>query len=115
MAGLKTYWQSGVRHEPRCSWLLLAGFGLLFLGVPPAPGRAQDAPARLINVASLTLVPLPNQSIAGIKGSGLQGPGIGNTASPTGTITLWDELKPPAQPQNAINGVSTITINGAVK
>ncbi len=87
---------------------------LLAVGLLPAPLHAQSD-ANVIDVASLTLVPLPNQSIAGIKGSGLQMPPIGNTPSPSGNITLWDELKTPTPPQNNLDGISTITINNVAK
>ncbi len=113
MAGLKTYWQRRFSHTAGLPWRRLAGVAILCLGFLPTLGRAQEA--NLIDVASVTLVPLPNQSIAGIKGTGLQGPGVGSTVSTGGTITLWDELRPPPQPQNAVNGIITITINGVAK
>lgn len=112
MAGLKTCWQNAFRPPV---WLPVIGLAVLLLGLPPAPARAQDRPSSVVDVVSLTLVPLSNSSIANVKGSFLQAPSIGNAAPSGGTITLWDELKPPAQSQNVLNGTSTITINSITK
>ncbi len=115
MAGLRTFWRFKVRCAARPAWLKLMAAAILVLGLSPAAARAQDTDPNVIDVASLTLVPLPNQSIATVKGGFLQAPGIGNSTSSSGIITLWDELKPPAPQQNNINGTSIITINGVAK
>ncbi len=95
--------------------LTLAGSVLLLFGGVPAQGKILAPCADVLNIASLMLVPLPNQSMNQIKGGGLQGPGLGGAASSAGTITLWDELKPPGQTQNAGNGTITITVNNLSK
>ena len=71
--------------------------------------------ADVIDTANLMLIPLPNQSMNQIKGGGLQGPGLSGSTSPAGTITLWDELKPPGQIQNTGTGMITITVNGLTR
>lgn len=115
MAGLRVYRQTNPRRIVQISRFVLAGFALFGLSLHPSRAHAQDSRASVIDLASLTLVPLPNQSIAGIKGSGFSAPNGGNSASSGGAIILWDELKMPTQPQNSINGTTVITINGSVK
>lgn len=103
-------------HRPAV--FLRSGWARLFavlLAFSPLPAAAQNANTAVIDTASLTLTPLPTQAIATIKGSGFQGPGLGNMSSTSRTITLWDELKPPIKSQNELSGISTITINGTVK
>jgi hypothetical protein len=115
MAGLEAYRQERTRPPAWRRWLTLVGCAIFCLGLLPASGFAQDIQAKVTDVASLTLVPLPNEAIAVIKGSGLQGPGFGSQPPAGGTITLWDELKPPAQSQTVSNGISIVTINGVSK
>ena len=93
----------------------LAGFVLLSCGELPAQGKILTPCADVVDIASLMLVPLPNQSMNQIKGGSLQEPWLGGSASLAGTITLWDELKPPGQIQNVGNGIVTITVNGLTK
>jgi hypothetical protein len=120
MAGLVTYRQERIRPPAWRRWLMPVGCAIVCLGLLPAAGFAQDTQtqdiqAKVTDVASLTLVPLPNEAIAVIKGSGLQGPGIGSQPPAGGTITLWDELKPPVQLQTTGSGTSIITINNPAK
>lgn len=115
MAGLETYRQERTKLSAWRRRLTLVGYAVVCLGLLPASGVAQDTHANMLDVASLTLTPLPNEAIAVVKGGGLQGPGIGNQLSNGGTIILWDELKPPVQLQTSGTGSSTITINGALK
>ena len=88
---------------------------LFSFGGSPAQAKMLAPCADVLDAANLTLIPLPNQSMNEIKGSGLQGPGLGGSASSAGTITLWDELKPPGQIQNTGNGLVTITVNGITR
>jgi hypothetical protein len=114
MASLRTYRQNRLRYTAQRLWLAVAICMALYL--VPAPGHAQNAPAaNIIDLASLTLVPLSNQSISSVKGNYLEGPRIGNPVPSNGMIILWDELKPQMPSQNITSGNSTITINGAVK
>lgn len=115
MAGLETYRQGRTGLSAWRRWLMLVGYAVVCLGLLPAPGVAQDTHADMLNVASFTLTPLPNEAIAVVKGGGLQGPGIGNQMSAGGTIVLWDELKPPVQLQTSGTGSSIVTINGVSK
>ncbi|WBO59438.1 MULTISPECIES: hypothetical protein [unclassified Acidocella] len=115
MADLRRF----VQHRTICMakpilWRLVAA---CFLALALCPGslRAQDSTPPFVDVANLTLVPLSNQSIATVKGGSLQEPVFGNSASSSGTITLWDELKPHAAEQSNVNGASVITINGVTK
>ncbi|MBU6448428.1 MAG: hypothetical protein KGQ26_02265 [Rhodospirillales bacterium] len=107
---------SCLRKAPRrISILTLASAVLFFCAGLPAQAKMLAPYADIVDIANLMLVPLPNQSMNQIKGGGLQGPGLGSSASPAGTITLWDELKPPGQIQNAGNGMVTITVNGLTR
>jgi hypothetical protein len=115
MAGFETYRQKGPKPPAWRRWLALTGC-VLFCSVGlPVAGFAQDTRAQVMDVASLTLVPLPNETIAVVKGSGLQGPGVGNQMPAGGAITLWDELKPPAASQTTGTGMSVITTNSVAK
>ncbi|MBB5371990.1 hypothetical protein [Acidocella aromatica] len=90
-----------------------------FLGVTlasiimPARSLAQGMnQADILPVADITLFPLANNTMASVKGTGLQGPSLNKSSTPLGTITLWDELKPSPQQQSIISGSQVITING---
>ena len=112
MAGLKTFWQD---RTQRWAGVRLSCIAAMLLFCSPMPASAQDAKADIIDIANLTLVALPTQAIATIKGGSFQGPGFGSAATPNRSITLWDELKPPVKPPNEISGISVITVNGVAK
>jgi len=97
--------------------LFIFGLGLCLAGiVAPVKCFAQDnVQASILPVADVTLFPLSNVAIATVKGTGLQGPSLNRSSTPTGTIILWDELKPLAQQQNVLSGTQVITINGATR
>ncbi len=77
---------------------------------------AWPRPASVDEVAALTLVPLPDGDMSQIKGGALHGPDIGGGLTPAGSVILWDEMKPaPAANSGAMDGASTLTVNGAVQ
>lgn len=97
--------------------LFMCGLGLcLATFATPVQCFAQDGvQASIMQVADVTLLPLPNSMISTIKGTGLQGPSLNRSSTPMGTITLWDELKPAAQQENMLSGTQVITINGTTR
>lgn len=106
-AGLKLFFICGLGL---CLCLCLAGL------VAPIKCLAQDnAKASILPIADVTLFPLSNTAIATVKGTGLLGPSLKRSSAPTGTIILWDELKPLAQQQNVLSGTQVITINGVTQ
>lgn len=86
--------------------------GLACVAVPASCFAQTIGQAQLIPVGDISLFPLPNNTMAAVKGTGFQGPALNRSAAPAGTIILWDELKPLAQQQNVVNGTQIITING---
>ncbi|MDE2240731.1 MAG: hypothetical protein KGJ73_12500 [Rhodospirillales bacterium] len=112
MTNLKAFWRYPIHGGPGLRLLAIAA---LLLSILPVPAFAQDTQKDIINTASLSLVPLPAEAIATIKGGSLQVPSFNGAASPAGGITLWDELKPLVKTQNELDGVSVVTINGTAK
>lgn len=97
--------------------LFMCGLGLCLVEIAvPIKCFAQSGVQTSIQpTGDVTSFPLSNSAISTIRAAGSQGPSSDKSSTSTGTIMLWDELKPTDQQQNLLSGVQPMTTNGAAK
>lgn len=65
-----------------------------------------------VPATSAGVIALSDETMAATTAQGMQSLAPQAVTANRSTITLWDEVKPPAQPMTSGSGMTTITLNG---